>query len=342
MMITTGSERQWTASRAPLWDELAALVDERVRRPRTMDAERIDLLCVRYQQAAADVAVLRSREPSSPLLPRLNDLVVRAHAAIHPSRGGSVRALGSFLWIGYPRLVWELRRPIAVCASLGIAITLAAFAWALADPVSAAGFLPPNIRDAAYFKHEPIAAGLMGPEAAGIFTNNILVSFYAFGGGLTLGVLTLYIVYANSMLLGVLSGVVNHDGFNSEYWSLILPHGLLELSAFAIAGGAGLAIADAIVRARPEPRSAVLRRQGAKAGLVAAGTIPLLVIAGVIEGFITPSGLSIPAKLAVGPVTALLLAAYLIRGRHPDRSGNAAGEPIPEGHAARAANAFDE
>jgi uncharacterized membrane protein SpoIIM required for sporulation len=340
-MISTGSERQWAAGRAPLWDELAELVAERRRRPKDMDAARIDLLCVRYQQTAADVAVLRAREPRSPLLPRLNDLVVQAHAAVHPARGGSLRALLEFLWIGYPRLVWELRRPIAVCAGLGIAITLAGFAWAVADPVSAASFLPANVRDAAYFKHEPIPAGLMGPEAAGIFTNNILVSFYAFGGGLTLGILTLYIVYANAMLLGVLSGVVNQDGFNSEYWSLILPHGLLELSAFAIAGVAGLAIADAIVRARPEPRSVVLRRTGARAGLVAAGTIPLLVIAGVIEGFVTPSGLSIPAKLAVGPVTALLLAAYLIRGR-PARSGNSALEPIPEGHATRAANALSE
>jgi uncharacterized membrane protein SpoIIM required for sporulation len=339
-MISTGSERQWAAARAPLWDELAELVDERRRRPKTMDATRIDLLCVRYQQAAADVAVLRSREPSSPLLPRLNDLVVRAHAAVHPSRGGSLRALAGFLWIGYPRLVWDLRRPIAVCASLGIAITLAGFAWAMADPVTAAGFLPPSVRDAAYFEHDPIPAGLMGPEAAGIFTNNILVSFYAFGGGLTLGVLTLYIVYSNAMLLGVLSGVVNHDRFSSEYWSLILPHGLLELSAFAIAGGAGLAVADAIVRARPEPRSVVLRRQGAKAGRVAAGTVPLLVIAGLIEGFVTPSGLSIPVKLAVGPLTALLLAVYLIRGR-PARSGNGGQEPIPEGQANRAANALD-
>ena len=71
---------------------------------------------------------------------------------------------------------------------------------------------------------------------------------------------------------------------------------------------------------------------------MAAGTVPLLVIAGLIEGFVTPSGLSIPVKLAVGPVTALLLAAYLIRGR-PARSGNAAPEPIPEGHEVRAANA---
>ena len=341
MMISTGSERQWAAARAPLWDELAELVVERRLRPKQMDADSIDLLCVRYQQTAADVAVLRSREPNSPLLPRLNDLVVQAHAAVHPARGGSLRSLLEFLWIGYPRLVWELRRPIAACAALGIAITLAGFAWAVADPVSAASFLPPDVRDAAYFKHEPIPAGLMGPEAAGIFTNNILVSFYAFGGGLTLGVFTVYIVYTNSMLLGVLSGVVNHDELNSEYWSLILPHGLLELSAFAIAGGAGLAVADAIVRARPEPRSEVLRRTGARAGLVAIGTVPLLVIAGLIEGFVTPSGLSIPAKLAVGPISALLLAAYLIRGR-PAYSGNAGPEPIPEGHVSRAANALSE
>jgi uncharacterized membrane protein SpoIIM required for sporulation len=155
----------------------------------------------------------------------------------------------------------------------------------------------------------------MAPESALIFTNNIRVSIMAFGGGLTAGLLTLYVVYFNSMLLGVLSGITNGDGVNGEYWSLILPHGVIELSCFAITAGAGLALADAIVRARPEPRAVAIRREATRGTLIVLGTMPLLVLAGLIEGFITPSDLPIPAKLAVAGVSGLLLVSYLLRGR---------------------------
>src|SRR5205823_12816436 len=152
--------------------------------------------------------------------------------------------------------------------------------------------LPPvELRAARHVNHKPIPAGLMAPESAFIFTNNIRVSLLAFGGGLTAGVVTLVVIYTNSMLLGVLSGVTNQDGLNREYWSLILPHGLLELSCFAITAGAGLALADAIVRARPEPRAVAIRREAARGTKVVLGTMPLLVTAGPIEGFITPSSL---------------------------------------------------
>src|SRR4051794_3479189 len=314
-MVSADRERDWTAQRAPLWDELSVLVAEARRDQRRMPIERVDLLAPRAQRAGAARGRLRARQPSSPLVPRLNDLVAAATAAVRVRRPARLRTVAAFLATGYPRLVWQVRSWVALCAGIGLTVTVASFLWAVSDPVTAATYLPPSVRDAAYFRHDAIPAGLMAPEAAGIFTNNILVSLYALGGGLTLGILTLYVTWSNAMLLGVLSGVVNRDGVDSEYWSLILPHGVLELSAFAIAGGAGLSIADAIIRARPEPRSVAVRRAGRDAVLIGVGTMPLLVIAGTIEGFITPSSLPIPVKLAVAPLTGVLLALYLLRGR---------------------------
>jgi uncharacterized membrane protein SpoIIM required for sporulation len=314
-MVSAASERTWTAERAPLWDELAELVAETRRDGGRMPAERVDLLVLRYQQTAADLALLRTRDPSSPLLPRLNDLVAQAHSVVYRRGTAPLRSVVGVLWSGYPALVWELRRPIAAAALLGVAVAGAGFAWALADPVSASSFLPAGLRDANHARHEAIPASLMAPESALIFTNNIRVSIMAFGGGLTAGLLTLYVVYFNSMLLGVLSGITNGDGVNGEYWSLILPHGVIELSCFAITAGAGLALADAIVRARPEPRAVAIRREATRGTLVVLGTMPLLVLAGLIEGFITPSDLPIPAKLAVAGVSGLLLVSYLLRGR---------------------------
>jgi uncharacterized membrane protein SpoIIM required for sporulation len=117
------------------------------------------------------------------------------------------------------------------------------------------------------------------------------------------------------MLLGVLSGVESQHGANGLYWSLIVPHGVIELTAFTIAAAAGLSLADALVRARPQPRMQVLAEHGRRSVAVVLGTMPLLVVAGTIEGFVTPSGASVPVKLAVAPVTAVLLGAYLLRGR---------------------------
>ncbi len=312
-------QKTWSARRAPLWDELAGLLQESTRRRVHMSADRLDLLVLRYQQTASDLAYLRTYEPSSPLLPRLNQLVARGHAIVYRRRRrGSIRAVADFVWNEYPHLVWLVRRWVYAAAAIQIALAVSGFVWALHDPVEAASFLPASLRDAGHFNHQPIPAALMAPSAAGIFTNNIFVSLLDLGGGLTLGAATLYSLYLNSLLLGVLSGLTNQDGVSGEYWSLIVPHAIIELTSFTICAGAGLSLADAIVRAGPVPRRVAVKVAGTRAVMIGLGTMLLLVIAGLIEGFVTPSDLPIWAKLAVAPTTALLLAAYLRRGRpHP-------------------------
>jgi uncharacterized membrane protein SpoIIM required for sporulation len=215
-------------------------------------------------------------------------------------------------------MVWEIRRYVYVAAAVQIVLAVAGFLWALHDPVDAASFLPAPIRDAGYFHHHPIPASLMAPTAAGIFVHNIYVSLLDVGGGLTMGLVTAYGLYMNSMLLGVLSGLANQPHASAEYWSLILPHGVIELTAFTICAGAGLSLAAAILRAGPVPRRQAIRAAGTRAAMIGLGTMPLLVIAGSIEGFVTPSGLPIVLKFAVAVTSGVVLAAYLRRGRpHP-------------------------
>jgi uncharacterized membrane protein SpoIIM required for sporulation len=286
-----------------------------------MSADRLDLLVLRYQQTASDLAYLRTYEPASPLLPRLNHLVARGHAAVYRRRRrGSLRAAAGFMWNEYPRMVWRVRRWIYAAATIQVALAAGGLLWALHDPVEAASFLPASLRDIGYFHHDPIPAALMAPSAAGIFTNNIFVSILDLGGGLTLGLVTLYSLYLNSLLLGVLSGLANQGGVSGEYWSLILPHAVIELTSFTICAGAGLSLADAIVRAGPVPRQLAVRLAGTQAVMIGLGTMPLLVTAGLIEGFLTPSALPIWAKLVIAPVTAFVLAAYLRRGRPRQRT----------------------
>jgi hypothetical protein len=183
-----------------------------------MSSERIDLLVLRYQQAAADLAYLRTHEPASPLIPALNDLVARGHAVVYRRRRrASARGMLRFLLDEYPRMVWEIRRYVYAAAAVQIGLAVASFVWALDDPVDAASFLPAQMRDVAHFQHHPISASLMAPSAAGIFVHNIYVSLLDVGGGLTMGLLTAYGLYMNSMLLGVLSGLANQPHASAEY-----------------------------------------------------------------------------------------------------------------------------
>ena len=270
----------------------------------------------RYQQAAADLAYLRVAQPGSPLLPRLNDLVARAHAVVYRPARTPLRSLGRFLWIGYPRAVWEMRRLIAAAAAFQVIVAVGGFVWAIADPATAGSFLPPELRDAGHRAHHAIPAGVMAPTSVAIWSHNIVVSFYDYAGGILFGLGTIYSLYFNSMLLGVLSGIENQHGANGLYWSLIVPHGVIELTAFTISAGAGLSLADALIRARSAAAHAgASAEHGRRSVAVVLGTMPLLIIAGTIEGFVTPSAAPIPVKLAVAPITAVLLGAYLLRGR---------------------------
>jgi uncharacterized membrane protein SpoIIM required for sporulation len=281
-----------------------------------MSSERIDLMVLRYQQTAADLAYLRTHEPASPLIPSLNDLVARGHAVVYRRRRrASARGALRFVVDEYPRMVWEIRRYIYAAAVVQIAIAVAGFVWALDDPVDAASFLPAQLRDVAYIHHHPISASLMAPFATGIFVHNIYVSLLDVGGGLTMGLVTAYGMYMNSMLLGVFSGLANQPHVSAEYWSLILPHGVIELTAFTICAGAGLSLAAAILRAGPVPRRQAIRAAGTRAAMIGLGTMPLLIVAGSIEGFVTPSGLPMALKFAVAVASGVVLTAYLRRGR---------------------------
>jgi len=272
------------------------------------------VLALRYQQTSADLARLRTSDPSSPLVTRLNDLVAQGHGLLgQRPRHGSLRGVLAFLWVEYPALVGEIRRFVAAAALVEIAISVIGFLWAWHDPASAASFLPTGLRDAGHRTHPPLPAALMAPDAVQIFVNNIYVSLMSLAGGVTLGALTAYSTYLNFMLLGVLSGVTNRQGLDGEYWSLILPHGVLELSAITICAAAGLSLAAAVIHGTQTPRATAIRRAGTRAAMIGVGTAPILVVAGTIEGFVTPSGLPIPVKLAVAPVSGLLLYAYLGR-----------------------------
>jgi len=164
-----------------------------------------------------------------------------------------------------------------------------------------------------------IAPAVRSAASALILTNNIQVTFLTFAGGITLGLLTVWILISNGVQLGAIFGLLQAHGLSGGLAEFVVAHGFIELSVIFLAGGCGLSLGDGLLRPGLFSRGAALVRRARVGVKLILGSAPLLVIAGLIEGFISPSGLPWPAKLAVGLATGLLLHLYWLRaGRAPD------------------------
>ncbi len=142
-------------------------------------------------------------------------------------------------------------------------------------------------------------------------TNNIQVAILAFAGGLTLGILTVYLLINNGIILGALAAIYYQHGHSYDFWAYIVPHGMIELTAIFIAGGAGLLMGYKILVPGVFSRAMQLRRQALRSVQLLLGTVPLFIIAGTIEGFITPSPIPLDAKYAVALLTVIALVTYI-------------------------------
>jgi uncharacterized membrane protein SpoIIM required for sporulation len=151
--------------------------------------------------------------------------------------------------------------------------------------------------------------------SSGIMTNNLSVSFSAFAMGITAGIGTIWMMLMNGLLLGVIGAATWKSGMALQLWSFVAPHGVLELPAIFIAGGAGLEIARGLLFPGMLPRKVSLAKAGSRAAKLLLGTIPLLIVAGLIEGFFSPSGAAYQLKFLLAAVLFVALIAYLNMGR---------------------------
>jgi uncharacterized membrane protein SpoIIM required for sporulation len=306
-------------TRGQAWSELDGLVQRAGRRPGRLGGDGVLRLGELYRAAAADLAFARRRWPGDPLVARLEDLVARARHLVYAAPRRRYSAL-RFLATGYWRLVAERPLLLGVSAVLLFGPALLAGAWALDDPGAAGGLVPEEYHSVTEPRTEGTDLGFSASEEAGfaaeIFTNNIRVTFVAFAGGMTAGVLTALVLLFNGTLLGTVAGLAWGAGNGAPFVELVAAHGVLELSCIVVAGAAGLRLGWAIVDPGRLPRGRSLRREARHAVLLALGTAPWLVLAGLVEGFVTPSGLGVAAALTIGLALGALYWALLVwRGR---------------------------
>lgn len=289
--------------RAEAWRELETLVGRAGRRGHGLGAEGVLRLGELYRGAVADLALARRRWPGDPVVVRLDDLVSRARHLVYASPSRRFSAL-RFLATGYWRLVAERPVLLAVSAVLLFGPGALGVGWALDDPGAAGGLLPSEYRQVSEPRTEGTDLGFSPDEQAGfateIFTNNIRVSFLAFAGGITGGVLTAAVLLFNGVFLGTVAGLAWGAGNGEFFVELVAAHGVLELSCIVVAGMAGLRLGWAIVDPGRLPRLAALGIEARRAVLIALGTAPWLILAGLVEGFLTPRGLGLVQALAIG------------------------------------------
>jgi uncharacterized membrane protein SpoIIM required for sporulation len=322
---------EFVRDRSATWTELERLVDARGNSPARLGPDGVLRLGACYRAVAADLAFARRRFPADPIVGRLEQLTQRGRHAVYDSTP-SPNTLRAFVSHGYWRRVRE-RRALLVIAIACLALpTLLAGYWAWRDPGPAGGLVPSEYQSVTQPRRSGQDQGISVDEqsdvAASIFTNNIQVTFLAFAGGILLGLGTLYVLVQNGILLGAVAGLAIGAGNGRPFFELVVAHGVLELSCIAVAGVAGLRVASAIVDPGTRARSDALREEARAAVEIVLGTAAWLVVAGLIEGFLTPAGKGLTVVLIVGlGVGALYWTLVLWRGAPEPRV--LTGEPAP-------------
>jgi uncharacterized membrane protein SpoIIM required for sporulation len=273
-----------------------------------------------YRQTASDLATVREDITSRPFTSYLNQLLSRAHNLIYMGRRPNWGSIVTFYVETYPRIFRQAFPLVLLAALVFAAGGIAGAVATLHDPGFAHQILGPQMMETIekreMWTHSILAVKPMA--ASGIMTNNITVGFLMFAAGITAGLGTLWMLITNGLLMGVLAVATARAGMALQLWDFVAAHGALELPAIFIAAGAGLVIARGLLFPGMLPRKDSLRLAGNLGTKLLLGELPLLVVAGVIEAFVSPVKIATPLKFLLSAVLFTALVLYLSSGRNAE------------------------
>ena len=327
----TGAARERhaiVASGTPRWSSFAARLDQAQRRGLgSLGEDGVRAFVAEYRDLAADLARLqtaaRGRERDEVFY--LSRLMAGAHNLLYRGRALTFKDVWRTFAVEAPREVRRSVRPIALATLLLFGPAIIAYAAVMRDPPVARVFIPASMMERAEEGVRRAREGrgyIPDPQlfrpvlATTIIANNVQVTFAAFAMGIAFGIGTVLVLVMNGVSLGGVFGLYTSKGIGSLLLAFVAPHGVLELTAICIAGGAGFLLAAALLMPGNRPRGEALRANGRRAIRLIAASTALLLIAGTLEGFVSPiETWPLSWKLAVSAVTVVFLAIYLSGGR---------------------------
>ena len=314
---------RYLVTNLPGWGRLAQLTGRVTAKPSSLSSDEVREFLALYQRASSQLSFARGHYDNPELTAELTTLVANANAVLYRRTASPTSTIRRFFTIYFPAAVWHLRKVVAVAALATFLPALALGLWLgndtdsldrLDSEANQAAYVDEQFED--YYSSEPAAE-----FATAVLLNNIRVSFTAFGVGIFFGVGSLAILALNGANLGVAWAVFIGAGQQSKFWGLIIPHGLLELSAIVLAGAAGMSVGFAMLAPGDRHRSAALAEEARRAVVVILGLILAFVVAGLIEGFITPGLPAIP-RMAIGITVELVFVSYIVAfGRRAEALG---------------------
>ncbi len=307
---------QWLQKRRPYWERLAKLLAQAgnggLGRLTRSELQETALL---YRQVAGDLSSLREDPSARAYTEHVNQLLARAHHIIYSNRGASFLGILRFLRDDYP-VIFQ-RQFLYVLFSLAVLLSgaLLGSVLTLARPEFMRHMLGPamvaTIERHEMWTHSVVA---VAPAMSGwLMTHNLTVCFLAYASGIVFGLGTLYLMFFNGLLLGVVGVACQQHGMALDLWSFVAPHGALELPSIILAGAAGFRLARGVLFPGLYRRRDSMADAGAEASRLVAGIVPLLAIAGTLEGFFSPSAAPVWLKFLVGAVLFSLLLSWLFR-----------------------------
>ena len=302
--------------RKTVWQRLEELLQMLDRMTlRKLHREEVRELGRIYRRTASDLAIARAESRDPRLVNYLNSLVIRAHGRIYRADAQGGRRVRNFFGRDFPQTFRRTWRYTAVSFAVFWIFTAVFFFGTRIDPdFSEFAGISPYFREVVINHRTHWWERLNEANQVGssqIFTNNIRVTFYAFALGALFGLGTLYVLAFNGASFGAIIALTYRAGFGNALMSFVVGHGVIELSCIFIAGGAGLLIGTALLMPGDLSRADALKSQGIEAVRLIMGCVPVLVVAGIIEGFISPQPIPVVIKIAIGLLTGTTLWSYL-------------------------------
>lgn len=300
------------------WKRLEELIDQArtMRGLRSLSRDEVRELARSYRRAASDLAIARVESRDQRLVSYLNNLVIRAHGMIYRTESKGGRAILNFYLYDFPAIFRRTFRYTLAVFLIFIAIAIPSFfaTWRNDDFADFAYVPRPLVQKIKDHQAWWDDLNKMAPVgAAGIITNNISVGILTFALSIFPVVGTVNVLKTTALQFGAINALVFKYGMGHTLWSFVAGHAVLEFTAIFIAGGAGLMIGLSVLAPGERTRREALIEKGAVAIKLMAGCFPLFVIAGLIEGFISPLPIHSGFRFAVSAATAVALAAYLLK-----------------------------